>query len=226
MEDPTDRPSAPAGFAGQEDGRRRILSLSPLREAADGPLLELGRFERMTRRRVLIEQGEPARHFWVLGSGRVRLERMRAGEPFPLGHRGPGETVGETALGGGSTATERATVVDDGEAVFFPVAATRKLIARDASLRHDVTALIAQRQRATEERLASLLLRGVEARLAHFLSEAGRRWGRAHAEGQIIAAAFTHAEIAALIGSTRETVTLLLGKLKRSGVIAFEKRRV
>ncbi len=43
---------------------------------------------------------------------------------------------------------------------------------------------------------------------------------------QVIAAPFTHADIALLIGSTRETVTLLLGKLKRSGLIAFERRRV
>ena len=33
-------------------------------------------------------------------------------------------------------------------------------------------------------------------------------------------------EIALLIGSTRETVTLVLGKLKREGLIAFERRRI
>ncbi len=50
--------------------------------------------------------------------------------------------------------------------------------------------------------------------------------GRAVHQGQLIRAAFTHADVAVLIGSTRETVTLLLGKLRRNGLLAFERRRV
>ena len=45
-------------------------------------------------------------------------------------------------------------------------------------------------------------------------------------EGDLVAAPFTHAEIAQLIGSTRETVTLILGKLKREGLLGFDRRRV
>jgi CRP-like cAMP-binding protein len=42
----------------------------------------------------------------------------------------------------------------------------------------------------------------------------------------VISAPFTHADIALLVGSTRETVTLVLGKLKRAGLIELEKRRI
>jgi CRP-like cAMP-binding protein len=37
---------------------------------------------------------------------------------------------------------------------------------------------------------------------------------------------FTHQEIASYVGSTRETVTLVLGAFKRSGVITTDHRRV
>ena len=66
----------------------------------------------------------------------------------------------------------------------------------------------------------------VEARLIDFLFCAARRWGSAHAGGELVNAPFTHADIALLIGSTRETVTLLLGKLKREGLVQFDKRRI
>jgi CRP-like cAMP-binding protein len=46
------------------------------------------------------------------------------------------------------------------------------------------------------------------------------------AEARVISAPFTHAEIALLIGSTRETVTLVLGKLKREGLVGFDRRRI
>jgi CRP-like cAMP-binding protein len=86
-------------------------------------------------------------------------------------------------------------------------------------------ALIAQ-QRTAESRLESLLLRGVEARLCDFLLASLERWGQPHPAGELIAAPFTHAEIALLIGSTRETVTLLLGKLKRVSLLEFDRRRL
>ncbi|HLM74182.1 MAG TPA: helix-turn-helix domain-containing protein, partial [Polyangiaceae bacterium] len=65
-----------------------------------------------------------------------------------------------------------------------------------------------------------------EARLIDFLLASVKRWGEPHASGRVISAPFTHADIALLVGSTRETVTLVLGKLKRAGLIELEKRRI
>ncbi len=85
---------------------------------------------------------------------------------------------------------------------------------------------IVVQHRALEQRLEGLLLESVEERLEAFLLDAAQRWGQPHPDGQVLSAPFTHAEIALLIGSTRETVTLVLGKLKREGLIAFDRRRV
>src|SRR6185369_17809472 len=149
-----------------------------------------------------------------VGAGRVKLERSYGDHAFPLGHHGPGQMVGETALAGPGTAMENATVMDEVEAVSRPVAALRRLLASEAQFRAAMAAAMVRQHRVTEARLESLLLHGVEARLVAFLVEAAGRWGKPHAAGELIAAPFTHADIAVLIGSTRETVTLLLGKLK------------
>lgn len=189
-------------------------------------LASLGWVERLPRRHRLVSQGETPKNLLLLGAGRVKLERRTATRMLPLGHRGPGQIVGETAVAGGHMATESALVVDPVEAVALPMVGFRKLLASDPFLRGAMTAALVSIQQATNARLVSLLLNGVEARLVDFLLEAGGRFGTAHPEGQLIAAPFTHADIAILIGSTRETVTLLLGKLKRAGLLGFERRRM
>jgi CRP-like cAMP-binding protein len=210
----------------------RSLTRSPLgglAGASRDALLALATLERMPRRHLVAAEGEPALRFLLIGSGRIKVERSRAhhegaaagagpgagpDHALLLGHRGPGQMVGETALGGSPVATETATVVDQVEALSVPVAALRKQLAADAPLRVVLAAAIVRQQRELEERLAAFLL------------DAARRWGEPHPEGEMVSAPFTHAEIAHLIGSTRETVTLVLGKLRREGLVSFDRRRV
>lgn len=134
--------------------------------------------------------------------------------------------VGETVLGTSGAAPESAVVVDESEVLLLPLAGVRKLIAADEVIRSAVVTVVAERFAATERRLSSLLLHGVEARLVDFLRDALPRWGEAFGRGERLSAPFTHAELALLVGSTRETVTLLLGKLKRDGLIDLDKRRI
>src|SRR5262249_50563484 len=129
-------------------------------------------------------------------------------------------------LAGAAVATERATAADDTLALTFPPPMLRRLLAGDAALRAALGTALLAGQRSLERRLESLLLHGVESRLASFILEAAGRWGQPRDAGELVTAPFTHAEIAELIGSTRETVTLLLGKLRREGHIELQRRRV
>jgi CRP-like cAMP-binding protein len=225
MESRSDRPKALSTSAIEKE---QILALSPfgsLDPEGQRALLELGKVETIPKLGSLAEQGSPARSLYLLGSGRVKLERSSAGHVLPLGHRGPGDLVGEGGVAGGSS-TESATVVDDVDALVLPIGSVKRLFAQDARVRVAILAAQVERNAAAQERLTSLLRLGVEARLAEFLLRAGRRWGHAHPSGELVSVSFTHAELATLIGSTRETVTLLLGRMKREGLIAFDKRRV
>jgi CRP-like cAMP-binding protein len=143
-----------------------------------------------------------------------------------IGHRGPGETIGEHVAVSGVPAGETATVVDEVQALVIPAPGLRKLLASSGPVRAAMASALVDRYRAAQDRLESLLLHGVEARLMSFLLGAARRWGAPHARGELVSASFTHADIAMLIGSTRETVTLLLGRMRRAGLIDFDRRRI
>jgi len=213
----------------EPQGKEQIVGLSLLASLGGESrqaLLDLGTVQTLPRRYAIAAQGEPPRSLVLIGAGRVRVERRSNGRALSLGHRGPGQMVGETAVGGAALATEDATVVDEVEALSLPIGALRARLAGDPMLRSALASAIVRQHRTLEQRLEGLLLQSVEARLEAFLLDAAQRWGQPHPEGQALSAPFTHAEIALLIGSTRETVTLVLGKLKREGLIAFDRRRI
>lgn len=210
---------------------QRALRLSPLferasratREAAQGA----GELVVAPGGAVVVEQGSVPDALMVLGRGRARLERLApGGRIVPLGYRGGGELLGEACLGHAPAQRERAVALEEVEYVRLPLPVLDELLAQDTTLGPAVLALLLARQRETEDRIASLLFRDVEGRLAEFLRQAADRWGVPNPKGTLISAPLTHLEIAQSIGSTRETVTLTLGALRREGLLDVAGRRL
>jgi CRP-like cAMP-binding protein len=228
----------PVGVMNKQDGlsdlearKRRILKRAAMANAAlpasQQALSDAGTIQRVGKGRPLVSQGEAASSIAMIGMGRVRLTRaLSDARTLAIGYRGSGDLVGEAALGGAATYRESAVATEDVEALMVPVTTVRALVAADAAFGSGLLAMLVERHGDTEDRLASMLFRNVEARLAEFLVKATARWGIPEPRGVLIAAPFTHQEMASMIGSTRETVTLTLGDLRRKGVIDIDRRRI
>jgi len=177
---------------------------------------------------TVIEQGSVADALLVLGRrGRARVERVALdGRVIPLGYRGRGDVLGESSLGRSRRHTENAITMEEAEVVRIPLRSVQEFLAEDPAMGPAVLGLLLLRQRETEERIESMLFRNVEARLAEFLLKAAERWGVPTPKGTLISAPITHLEIAQSIGSTRETVTLTLGTLRREGLLDVAGRRL
>ncbi|MFO0760782.1 MAG: Crp/Fnr family transcriptional regulator [Byssovorax sp.] len=211
--------------------KRRIIRRGTVGNAASqaslGALMEAGTIQRIEKGHLLVTQGESASHVAMIGMGRVRLTRaMGDGRSLALGYRGAGDLLGEAALGGVSAHRESAVAAEDVEALMVPVTVIRAIMGVDQPFAVALLTVMVERQHDTEERLASMLFRNVEARLAELLLKASARWGVPDPRGTMITAAFTHQEMANMIGSTRETVTLTLGDLRRKSVIDIDRRRI
>jgi CRP-like cAMP-binding protein len=176
---------------------------------------------------VVIQQGGPPDGLVVIGRGRARVDRTSAdGRVVPLGYRGAGEVLGASCLGRPPVHTETATAMEELECVRLPLAVVDGLIVDDPEIGPPVLSLLLGRQREVEDRIESLLFRNVEGRLVEFLLKAADRWGVPTPRGTLISAPLTHLEIAQSIGSTRETVTLTLGALRREGLLDVAGRRL
>ncbi len=227
----------PAGAVGNnammdiEARKRRILKRSAIVNAASAAtqqsLVDGGTIQRVTKGKLLINQGDACSSIVLIGMGRVRLSRtMGDTRQMALGYRGAGDLVGEAAIGGAPAYRESATATEDVEALLVPLGTVRSIMSADAAFSGGLLSMLLERHHDTEERLASVLFRNVEGRLCEFLLKAAARWGIPEPRGVLIAAPFTHQEMANMIGSTRETVTLTLGDLRRKGVIEIDRRRI
>lgn len=220
--------------AQEGNGRLRIqraLKLSTLFERASratrDALVAAAHVETVPGGTVVIEQGAAPSALVLLARGRARVERTTADRRIvPLGYRGSGDVLGESCLASARHHTESAIVMEEAEIVRIPLHIVQEAMAEDAGIGPAVLALLVARQRETEERIASLLFRNVEGRLAEFLLKAAERWGVPTPRGVLVSAPITHLEIAQAIGSTRETVTLTLGALRREGLLDVAGRRL
>lgn len=182
---------------------------------------------RYRRRRGLYRHGQKARHIFVIVSGRVRvLRRIARDRALTVGYRGPGELLGETALVDQKVYQEVAAAAEDTEAICVPVQRIERLLELHPSFSSQLLRLMVARRVDAEKRIDSLLSRSVESRLLSFLLEAATRHGIPSEGGVLISVRFTHQEIADYIGSTRETVTVTLGELRRRKLLRSDHRRL
>ena len=219
---------------GTESAKSRIqrtLRQSPMFERASrtsrDAVVEAASIEVVPGETRIIEQDSTASTLIVLGRGRARLERATAeGRVVPLGYRGSGDVLGESCLGRSRKHTESASAMEEAEVIRIPLEFVLDLMTTDATLGASVVTLLLDRQRQIEGRIESMLFRNVEGRLIEFLLQAAERWGVPTPRGTLISAPITHLEIAQSIGSTRETVTLTLGALRREGLLDVAGRRL
>lgn len=189
-------------------------------------LAEQGRWVRMERRDRLYGVGAQAHELFILSRGRVRMTRMGNGDrEITVDYRVAGEVVGEECL---RTQTHRqdAKVLERLEALALPSGLVMRTLERHGAFASRWLAWSLQARADVDDRVEALLTRPVESRVAQFILKAAERHGVPDSRGVLIGAKFTHQEIASFVGSTRETVTLVLGDLKRRELVQIDHRRV
>ena len=184
---------------------------------------------RFQRRGILLEQGGVAGCLYVLATGRVRVVRQASdSRVLTVAYRAAGDLLGETALSthDETRASSTASATEPVEAVRIPLATMRSMLEEQPSFAQSMLGLMVDRRLEAERRVESLLSRSVESRVAEFLVDAAERYGVPDPRGVLISIRYTHQEIADYVGSTRETVTLTLGALRKEGLLDVAGRRL
>jgi CRP/FNR family transcriptional regulator len=181
------------------------------------------------RRRFIYRAGEPADCLYAIIHGRIKLCRIEVdtSREAVIDILPEGSLFGESALY--SVAGQRANsavAYENSRLLRIQVANFKRGMAEDDQL-HDYTfRLIGQRLDHAERRLADFALNAIPARLDRLLAEFSDRYGVNEAEGVLIDIPLPHREIASIVGSTRESVTVRLNAMRREGTIEFVNRRI
>ena len=183
------------------------------------------RTRRYRRGEVIFRQGDPGDALHILLSGRVKISSISdAGVEAILTTLRPGEWFGALALLDGAPRSASATAVDAVETLVLPRDRFRQLVDDVPSIRdHVLTALAHELRRLTRhvEELHFLDIAGrLAARLAYLAEEQGAQpdGGEQRLDGPM-----TQGELAAMVGSTRQSVNRLLGNLVADGLIRVER---
>jgi len=206
----------------------KILERSPifgdLSDERRDKVLAGGSIVSAERRRPLApRRNEEA--LYIIGRGRLRVFVRDQDREITLGYRGPGEMLGEYVLLEMGQIPEN-VAADKVDALRLPPQPLQAILGRDNRILRRLTEHMATARAATEDRVRALLTRTVESRLAAFLLDASGKYGVPESRGVLIGVKYTHLELANYVGSTRETVTLVLGQLRRRKTIDMDHRRV
>lgn len=181
-----------------------------------------------------LKRGEPvylpsqqADGLLLVAKGRVKICHMTPeGKQSILNFIDQGEIFGELAVIDGEKRGEYAETSEATTLVLIPQRAVRAVIQKYPQVVLGVTKLIGMRRQRIERRLRNLLFRSNRERVVHLLLELAEKYGEPSGEGIDLNIRLSHQEMASIIGSTRETVTVVLGQLQGEGMIKIARRRI
>jgi CRP/FNR family transcriptional regulator, cyclic AMP receptor protein len=205
--------------------RCEVLGESPLPSLqALLPVLTSGSYR---PRQVVYLPGDRSQGVHFLISGRIKISKVtRDGKELTLAYRSEGEFFGEPCLIDGGPREEMAEAMDASVTIELPREDLDQLLRTDGGAAYRFSRALITRRKDLETRVEQLIFKDVGAKLAELLLNLGQEHGVTHERGLAVALKITHQEMANLIGSTRETVSLTLSQFKRRGLIETEGRRV
>jgi CRP-like cAMP-binding protein len=179
------------------------------------------------RGQTLFNQG--ARHdgIFLIQTGRVRVFYTAPSErEITLAYWHPGNFVGGPNVFGDSVHQWSGVAVNDTSVVQLPGRSLRKLVIEVPNLAIGLIEGLTFKGRCYSALAQMLGTRSITERLAHLLLHLADLYGVRDDDGILIGAAFTHADIAHMVGATRQWVTISLKRMHEKDIVLSQKSRI
>ncbi len=217
----------------QQDDKRALWYLKKIPLLADvgaetiQRLVKTLELREIRRRQVVYLPGDPGDSVYFVNGGRLKVSKVtRDGKELTLAYRVPGEIFGELCLIEGGPREEMAEAMENSLISVVERALFDQILTKEGLISSRLVKIVAQRRRDVENKIEQLIFKDVNAKLAELLLRLGDEYGIEDSRGTLVSLKITHQEMANLIGSTRETVSLTLSQFKRRGFIHSEGRKV
>jgi CRP/FNR family transcriptional regulator len=208
-----------------------------IRQAGFGAHLDDGLLSRLAansiaidyrRRRFIYRAGDAADALYLIARGRVKLCRVEetTAREAVIDILSAGSLFGESALYTAGSREKCAVAYENSLLLRIPVGDYKGGMAENRELYDYTFRLIGQRLARAERMVADFALDAIPARLEKLLLEFSRRYGINETNGVLIDIPLPHREIASIVGSTRESVTVRLNAMRRDGIIDFVNRKI
>jgi CRP/FNR family transcriptional regulator len=168
---------------------------------------------------LIFDQGDDASAVFLVLRGGFALTRVApCGREIAPELLGPGSVVGADALcAGGGRRPARATAITDSTCVSVATADLTRILTHDGNIAFNLVRILCLQHEAMVATLEELATLNVVERIARFLSRLAAPSDGPVSDTVRVGLPLTHAQIAAFVSSSRETVSLEIGRLVRAG---------
>jgi CRP/FNR family transcriptional regulator, cyclic AMP receptor protein len=190
-------------------------------------VLKQGRRKVLNRGQTLFSQG--ARHdgIWLIESGRIRVfYTSPLGREITLAYWHVGNFVGGPEVFEGTVHQWSGVASSNCAVVHLPGKELRTLAADIPNLAIGLIEGLTFKGKCYSALAQMLGTRSITERLAHLLLHLVDLYGVKTPDGMLIGAAFTHADLAHMVGATRQWVTISLKRLHDKHVLSVGKSKI
>ena len=203
----------------------RIPFFAGLDPAALERLAEGTRTRRFRRGDIIFHAGDPGDALFIIMSGEVKIAvPSESGEEAILATLAAGDVFGELSLLDGAPRSASAAALVATETVMLPRDRFRELITNEPAVRDALLASLATELRRLTMHVEELHFLDITGRLAAMLVRLSAEAEGPDSRGAIrLRPTLTQAELASMVGCTRQSVNKLLGQFSDDELIRLDR---
>lgn len=176
---------------------------------------------------ILVQENESGDTMYMILSGKVKVSNVGPdGKEVILSVLGPGEIFGEMSLLDDEPRSANVTAIEATEMLQLRRRDFLPLFEGNVEMLTKLLATLSRRLRHANAQIRSLALLDVLGRIAKLLLELADKDGRKLLDGSVVFRRPTHQEIASMVGTSRETVSRMIGELARDGYIKISGKDI
>jgi CRP/FNR family transcriptional regulator len=175
---------------------------------------------------VVFREGDQGDTCFVVRSGAIKISREHGGRTIALAELRVGDMFGELSMFGGEVRSATAAALEDTAAIALLAGDVRRLLAGNPEIALKMLETMADRVRATNQRLANQSFQTVAGRVAGVLMQLVDARQSEGASASDVLVETTQADIAQLAGASRESASRFLATLERQGLVTTQRGKV
>ena len=233
-------PAAPRSRAASSSAGESLLLTESARSLGGAPslfealtpgereiVLKHGRRKVFYRGQTLFSQGTRHDGIYLIETGRIRVfYTAPSGREITLAYWHPGNFVGGPEVFGAGVHQWSGVASSNASVVQLPGKELRALVVEVPNLAIGLIEGLTFKGKCYSALAQMLGTRSITERLAHLLLHLVQLYGVEEPEGILIGSAFTHADLAHMVGATRQWVTISLKRMQEKGIVLTRKSRI
>ncbi len=181
----------------------------------------------MGKREILFSEGEEARGFYVILSGKVKLYKVSPdGKEQILHVVSAPDAFAEAALFLEGSYPAFAEALSDSQLLFFPKRDFIQLIEKNPQLSINMIVSLSQFLKRFASLIEELSLKEVSSRIAKYLIDLSLKLSKEGKSSKEVELDLSKTQLALKLGTISETLSRTLAKMKARGIIDVKKNRI